>query len=125
MTKKTFTLMARISTENPKAVKPILEELVPKESITPTDEGFLVQATMQGEYPRELNKTLLSALRRVRTQNPSARGMDVRQHNGTFLRLCAKGITKRLRVIQHKEIHAPSNYGGYDRIFYRKQLGNK
>ena len=65
MTKKTFTLTARISTENPKAVKPVLEELVSKESITPTDEGFMVKAIMHGESARELNKTLLSALRRV------------------------------------------------------------
>jgi len=65
VTKKTFTLTARINTENPKAVKPVLEELVPKESITSTDEGFLVKATMQGESARELNKNLLSALRRV------------------------------------------------------------
>ena len=65
MTKKTFTLIARISTENLKAVKPVLEGLVSKESITPTDEGFSVNATMQGESARELNRTLLSALRRV------------------------------------------------------------
>ena len=65
MSKKTFTLTARISTDIPKAVKPVLEELVSKESITATDEGFLVKATMNGESARELNKTLLSALRRV------------------------------------------------------------
>ena len=65
MAKKTFTLMARISTDNPKAIKPILEELVSKDSITPTDEGFSVNATMQGESARELNRTLLSALRQV------------------------------------------------------------
>ncbi len=65
MTKKTFTLMAHISTENPQAVRPALEELVSKESITATEEGFLVKATMQGESARELNKNLLSALRRV------------------------------------------------------------
>ncbi len=65
MTKKTFTLIARVSTENPKAVKPVLEELVSKESITATDEGFLIKATMQGESARELNRALLSALRRV------------------------------------------------------------
>ncbi len=65
MPKKTFTLTARISTENSKAIKPVLEELVSKESITSTDEGFWVYATMQGESARELNKNLLSALRRV------------------------------------------------------------
>ena len=65
MAKKTFTLMARISTENPRAVKPVLEGLVLKESITATEEGFLIEAAMQGESARELNKSLLSALRRV------------------------------------------------------------
>ena len=49
MPKKTFTLTARISTENPQAVKPVLEELVSKNSIRATEEGFLVNATMQGE----------------------------------------------------------------------------
>ena len=96
MTKKTFTLTARISTDNPKAIKPILEGLVSKDSITPTDDGFSVNATMQGESARELNKTLLSALRRVRAQNPPAFGMEIRQYNGAFLRLCAKGNSKGL-----------------------------
>jgi hypothetical protein len=65
MTKKTFTLIARVSTENPQAIKLALEGLMSKGSITPTDEGFLVKATMHGEAARELNRTLLSALRRV------------------------------------------------------------
>lgn len=65
MTKKTFTLMARVSTENPQAIKLALKKLVSKGSITPTDEGFLIQATMYGKDARELNRTLLSALRRV------------------------------------------------------------
>ncbi len=65
MTKKKFMLSARVSTDNRQAIKPILEELVPKGSITSTDEGFLVEATMYGESARELNKTLLSALRRA------------------------------------------------------------
>jgi tetrahydromethanopterin S-methyltransferase subunit A len=65
MTRKTFTLIARVSTEDPQAIKLVLEELVSKRSITQTDEGFLVKATMHGEGARELNRILLSALRRV------------------------------------------------------------
>jgi hypothetical protein len=65
MPKRTFTLTARVSTENPQTIKLALEELVSKGAITPTKDGFLVQATMQGEAARELNRTLLSALRRV------------------------------------------------------------
>ena len=65
MTTKTFTLIARVSTEDPRAIMPVLQELIPKKSITRTDEGYLVEAAMQGESARELNRTLLSALRRV------------------------------------------------------------
>jgi hypothetical protein len=65
MPEKTFALTARISTENAKGIKRVLQELFPKKSITLTDEGFLVKATMHGETGRDLNRTLLSALRRV------------------------------------------------------------
>jgi len=65
MTKRRFTLTARVSTENPQAISVALEKLLPKGSITQTDEGFLLKATLHGENARELNRTLLSALRRV------------------------------------------------------------
>jgi hypothetical protein len=65
MAKRTFTLTARISTENTKGIKRVLQELFPNKSVTSTDEGFLVKATMRGENARDLNRTLLSALRRV------------------------------------------------------------
>ena len=65
MIKKRFTLVAWVSTENPQAVQRALEELVSKGSITPTDEGFLVKVMLSGESARELNRTLLSALRRI------------------------------------------------------------
>jgi hypothetical protein len=65
MAKRTFTLTARITTENPHSIKRVLEELFPKTSVSRTDEGFLVKATMRGENARDLNRTLLSALRRV------------------------------------------------------------
>jgi tetrahydromethanopterin S-methyltransferase subunit A len=65
MTKKRFTLIGRVSTEDRQAIKRVLEELVAKRAITSTDEGFLVKATMYGESARELNRSLLSALRRV------------------------------------------------------------
>lgn len=57
--------MARISTDNRQTIKRILEELFSKRSITSTDEGFLVKATMYGESARELNRTLLSTLRGI------------------------------------------------------------
>jgi hypothetical protein len=65
MAKKRYTLTARVSTENPKAICTALEEFLPKASIISTEEGFLLKATMQGESAKELNRTLISTLRRV------------------------------------------------------------
>ena len=65
MAKKTFQLTARVSTDNLKAIKLVLDELLPKGSVTKSDDGFLIKAKLAGESARELNKTLLSALRRA------------------------------------------------------------
>ena len=65
MAEETFQLTARISTDNPKAIKRVLKEVLPKGSVTKTDDGFLIKARMVGESARELNKSLLSALRRA------------------------------------------------------------
>ena len=65
MIKRTFTFLARVSIENHRAIMLVLKEIVPKGSIRRTDEGFLVRATMRGESARELNRTLLSTLRRA------------------------------------------------------------
>jgi hypothetical protein len=58
-------LNANVSTENPKAIRGVLEGLMEKGSVTPTEDGFRVKAKMVGESARDLNRTLLSALRKV------------------------------------------------------------
>ncbi len=65
MTKRKFSLVARVSTENPQAIRRVLQDLVPEGSITATGEGFLVKAELRGTSARELNRAFLSALRRA------------------------------------------------------------
>ena len=65
MAKKVYELTANVRTENPQAIGRVLEDLIKKGSVTPTDDGFQVKAKMVGESARELNRTLLSALRKV------------------------------------------------------------
>ena len=65
MAKKVFELTATVSTENPQAIRRVLEALVEKGSVTPTSDGFEIKAKMIGENARDLNRTLLSALRKV------------------------------------------------------------
>ena len=65
MTMKTYKLVAWVNTKNPQTIDHVLKDLASKCSIIAADEGFFVKAKMRGEGARELNRTLLSALRRV------------------------------------------------------------
>lgn len=66
MAEKKFLLVARVNTGNPIAINTALTKAVPQGVIeqTKTDE-FLVKAEFTGEDARELNRSLLSELRRV------------------------------------------------------------
>jgi len=61
---RTYTLHADIRTADPAAVEPVLCRLVDGE-IASTSDGFRITATLSGESARDLNRALLSALRRV------------------------------------------------------------
>ena len=64
--KKNFSLAARISTDNPTAINIVLRKAVPQGVIEETaDHEFLVKAEFIGENARDLNRSLLSELRRV------------------------------------------------------------
>ena len=66
MSEKKFKLSARISSANPSAIKPVLEQIIGKDgSIKPTTDGFEVNAEFKGENARDLNRMLLSELRRA------------------------------------------------------------
>ncbi len=65
MAKRAFVLTARVSTDNPKAIKPVLKELLPEGSVKSEGGEFVVSATLRGDSARDLNRALLSALRRA------------------------------------------------------------
>jgi hypothetical protein len=77
---KDFKLEARISTDSPALVRPVLEGLVEKGTVKrgSAPGEFLVEAEMTGTSARDLNRSLLSALRgaekrtRLRAQWTSA-----------------------------------------------------
>jgi hypothetical protein len=63
---KTFTLLATVSSANLDGVYSPLEHFLgPKGKIERTDDGFKVQTAIVGVEARELNRQLLSAMRRV------------------------------------------------------------
>jgi hypothetical protein len=66
MIEKRFKLSARIGSDNPSAVKPVLERIIGNEgTIKPTSDGFEVNAELDGESARDLNRMLLSEMRKV------------------------------------------------------------
>lgn len=64
---KHYSLNATVSTHNPAALRPVLERLLAPGSVTPgAEEGELrIRSEMEGSSARDLNRALLSELRRV------------------------------------------------------------
>ncbi len=60
-----FRLVARVSSSNPKAIRPILEQAVTTGSFREARGDYIVEGEMKGDSAKELNRSLLSALRRV------------------------------------------------------------
>ena len=66
MVDKRFKLSASISSDNPSAIKPVLERVIGgKGTVKPTSDGFEVKAELSGESARDLNRMLLSEMRKV------------------------------------------------------------
>ncbi|HKN06688.1 MAG TPA: hypothetical protein VJ021_03650 [Thermoplasmata archaeon] len=67
MAAKRYSLQARVSTENPAAVKLVLTQSVPDGSVKPTGDPnvLLVEGHMTGANARDLNRSLLTSLRRA------------------------------------------------------------
>ncbi len=60
-----FKLKARVNRSDARTIRHALEQLAAKGSVRTAAEGLLVEAEMQGASAKELNRALLSALRKV------------------------------------------------------------
>lgn len=62
-----FTVRAKVNTENPPAVKPVLRRLFPHGVLTLTGDPkeLIVQGEIEGASARDLNRSLLTELRRA------------------------------------------------------------
>ncbi len=61
----TFKLKARVNRSDARTIRQALDQLAARGSISREGDGFLVEAEMEGASAKELNRTLLSALRKV------------------------------------------------------------
>jgi hypothetical protein len=60
-----FRLSARVSSADPAAVRAVLEELLPAGSLDQRKDELLLEADIEGAAAKDLNRSLLSALRKV------------------------------------------------------------
>jgi hypothetical protein len=65
MMNKRFGLKARVSSSDPQAIRPVLRKFITRGTIKETKDEFIVEAKMEGADAKELNRALLSALRKV------------------------------------------------------------
>jgi hypothetical protein len=66
MVNKRFRLTARVSSSNPQAIRPVLEKFITKGSVKKMDDDeFVIETEMEGSNAKELNRSLLSALRKA------------------------------------------------------------
>jgi hypothetical protein len=94
MPQKKFTLVADITTTNQEAVEKVLLKLVGVNALMITEGGFKVKTKMEGESARELNRSLLSALRRVEKQTTLRAEWTFDGTTERFFDYVAKGIRK-------------------------------
>jgi hypothetical protein len=60
-----FKLNVRINRSDAETIRQALDQLAAKASVRKKGDEFLIEAEMEGVSAKELNRTLLSALRRV------------------------------------------------------------
>ena len=65
--KMRYYLRARISSDHPDAIEPVLTRMAPQGTVAPSENGqeFVVEGTLDGSSARDLNRSLLSALTQV------------------------------------------------------------
>ena len=57
--------MARVSSSNPQAISPVLKKLITDGCVSREGDEFKVDAMFEGSDAKELNRSVLSALRRA------------------------------------------------------------
>ena len=109
-------LKARVSSSNPPAIQPALEGLVTHGSVTKVGEEFIIEAEMEGTSAKELNRSILSALRRVekktrlRAELTSDDGTTQRFFDYVLKKTTKSGTSRRpVRVQKTESPGRPSN----------------
>jgi hypothetical protein len=93
--RKSFKVSARISSANPSAVKPVLDRIIGSQgTVVSVEEGFEVNAELAGESAKDLNRMLLSEMRRVEKRTRIRAEWTLGDTTEKFFDYVPKGIRK-------------------------------
>jgi len=97
MAAKRFVLRARVSTDAPGAVRPVLDRLFVPGKVLPGEAAgeFRVEAEMEGPSARDLNRALLSELRRTEKRTRVRAEWTCEGVTERFFDYVPKGKTRR------------------------------
>jgi hypothetical protein len=62
---RAYSLSAKVDSSSPDAIEPVLRRLVTKGSVKKEKGVFMVEAELEGPSAKELNRSLLSSLRKA------------------------------------------------------------
>ena len=91
MGRRKFSLVARVSTENPKADKRVLKELVSKSSITRSAEGFVIKGRAERRKRPRVKSGPPLRFASDRAEDEVARRVDIRGTTERFFDYVPKG----------------------------------
>ncbi len=95
MRPKRFRLVARVSSANPSAIREPLVRFVGHQGlVTSTDDGFVVDSQLEGTTARDLNRQLLSELRRVEKRTRLRAEWTAEGTTERFFDYVPKGVRK-------------------------------
>lgn len=92
---RNFKLKARVSSSKARIIRRALDALVPKGSVRKVGDEFVVETEMEGASAKELNRTLLSALRKA--EKKTTLRAEWTSHNNTTERFFDYVLKKTIK----------------------------
>jgi len=106
MRERRFSLVARVNTDSPEAVRTALERLVGSESIKQTGKNeFRIETELEGESAKELNRSFLSELRRTERKTRLRAEWTADETTEHFFDYVSKKKTVATKTSLQKEKH--------------------
>lgn len=95
MSHEKYKLHAKISSDNPSAVRPVIERIIGRKGeIKKSEDGFEIETELLGESAKDLNRQLLSEIRRAEKRTRLRSEWTSNETVEKFFDYVSKGVRK-------------------------------